>query len=60
VSANASIAESSVALVNPLRTHRFAGSKLLRYRFGLKTADFLVCENCGIYMAAVISTGDSS
>jgi hypothetical protein len=36
------------------------GSKLLRYRFGLKTADFLVCENCGVYIAAVISTGNSS
>jgi hypothetical protein len=36
------------------------GSKLLRYRFGLKTADFLVCDNCGVYMAAVISTGNSS
>jgi len=35
-------------------------SKILRYRFGLRTADFLVCENCGVYMAAVISTGNSS
>jgi hypothetical protein len=36
------------------------GSKLLRYRFGLKTADFLVCDNSGVYMAAVISRGNSS
>ncbi len=35
-------------------------SKPLRYRFGLETADFLVCEVCGIYMAAVISIGNSS
>src|SRR5882757_3288857 len=35
-------------------------SKILRYQFGLKTADFLVCEKCGVYMAAVISTGNSS
>jgi hypothetical protein len=35
-------------------------SKILRYRFGLKTADFLVCEKCGVYIAAVISTGNSS
>jgi hypothetical protein len=36
------------------------GSKVFRYRFGLKTVDFLVCDNCGVYMAAVISTGNSS
>ena len=33
---------------------------LLRYRFGLKTADFLVCKGCGIYVAAVLSAGASS
>ena len=27
---------------------------LLRYRFGLKTADFLVCTKCGVYVGAVI------
>jgi hypothetical protein len=26
----------------------------LRYRFGLGTADFLVCRGCGVYVAAVI------
>ena len=25
-----------------------------RYRFGLGTADFLICRGCGVYMAAVI------
>jgi hypothetical protein len=25
-----------------------------RYRFGLRTADFLVCRDCGIYVGAVI------
>ncbi len=29
---------------------------LLRYRFGLKTADFLVCARCGIYVGAVIDS----
>ncbi len=24
-----------------------------RYRFGLRTADFLVCRTCGVYVAAV-------
>src|SRR5437868_9753855 len=29
---------------------------LLRYRFGLRTADFLVCHHCGVYMAAVLTS----
>lgn len=28
----------------------------IRYRFGLKTADFLICGRCGVYVAAVIDT----
>jgi hypothetical protein len=32
---------------------------LIQYRFGLATADFLVCKRCGIYIAAVLSAGDS-
>jgi hypothetical protein len=28
--------------------------QLSRYRFGLATADFLVCRRCGVYLAAVI------
>ena len=27
---------------------------LLRYRFALRTADFLVCGRCGIYVGAMI------
>jgi hypothetical protein len=27
-----------------------------RYRFGLKTADFLVCRRCGVYLGAQIET----
>lgn len=30
---------------------------LQRYRFALKTADFLLCRNCGVYVGAVIDTG---
>src|SRR5258708_38040170 len=30
---------------------------LVRYRFGLCTADFLLCRTCGVYVAAVISDG---
>lgn len=29
---------------------------LQRYRFALKTADFLICKNCGVYIGAVIET----
>lgn len=27
-----------------------------RYRFGLKTADFLLCRRCGVYIGALIET----
>jgi hypothetical protein len=27
---------------------------LQRYRFGLKTADFLICRLCGVYIGAVV------
>lgn len=29
---------------------------LQRYRFGLKTADFLLCRQCGVYIGALIET----
>lgn len=29
-------------------------SLLQRYRFALRTADFLLCRNCGVYIGAVI------
>ena len=29
---------------------------LRRYRFGLKTADFLLCSHCGVYVGAEIDT----
>ena len=28
--------------------------KLTRYRFGLRTADFLICATCGIYVGAAM------
>ena len=33
-------------------------ARLNRYRFGLKTADFLVCRDCGVYLGAVMPDGD--
>ena len=32
-----------------------AADDLIRYRFGLKTADYLVCGRCGVYVAAVLA-----
>ncbi len=29
-------------------------SALRRYRFGLETADFIVCRHCGVYIGALI------
>ena len=28
------------------------GSSMERYRFGTKTADFLICKSCGVFVAA--------
>lgn len=33
---------------------------LQKYRFGLKTTDFLVCRNCGVYIGACIDTDRGS
>ena len=33
---------------------------LRRYRFGLRTADFLVCKECGCYLGAVMMTGSGA
>ena len=33
---------------------------LNRYRFGERTADFLVCRQCGVYIGAVIETTSGS
>jgi len=32
----------------------FNDAAVLRYRFGTRTSDFLVCRGCGAYIAAVI------
>ena len=33
---------------------------LQRYRFALRTADFLLCRDCGVYIGAVIETDQGS
>lgn len=35
-----------------------APEDVLRYRFALRTADFLICKHCGVYIAAVTGEGD--
>ncbi|HEX4160287.1 MAG TPA: hypothetical protein VHY79_17615 [Rhizomicrobium sp.] len=35
-------------------------SALIRYRFGLRTADFLICARCGVYIGALMDDGGSS
>jgi hypothetical protein len=34
-------------------------ARLTRYRFGLRTADFLVCATCGVYVGATMREGDA-
>ena len=36
--------------------HASDAEQLQRYRFGLRTADFLLCRECGVYIGAVIAT----
>jgi hypothetical protein len=32
-------------------------SKLQRYRFGTRSTDFMVCTDCGVYLAALLTSG---
>ena len=36
--------------------HVRVDAALQRYRFGLGTAEFFVCRNCGVYLAAVLTS----
>jgi hypothetical protein len=45
----------AVADPNGLVTISAPHNGLTRYRFGLRTADYLICRTCGAYVAAVIS-----
>jgi hypothetical protein len=37
-----------------------AAAKASRYRFGLGTAEYIVCRMCGVYVAAVMTEGEKS
>ena len=43
-----------------LAFHVKQDGRLQRYRFGLKTADFLLCRCCGVYLGAQIQTAHGS
>jgi len=50
------------AVSDPAGTLRFTEQQkgaLNRYRFGLNTADFIVCNTCGAYMGVVLRDGDA-
>jgi hypothetical protein len=34
--------------------------RLRVYRFGLRTADYLLCADCGVYVAAIAGQGDDA
>ena len=36
------------------------GGPLRRYRFGLRTADFLLCPECGVYLGALYTDSDGA
>lgn len=40
-----------------LEFHLTGSDAVHRYRFGLRTADFLICARCGVYIGAQIDTG---
>ena len=52
---------NAIAVSDPSGELEFAvrdGALLSRYRFGLKTADFLICRKCGVYVAAFMPDPD--
>lgn len=40
--------------------HKRKGARELRYRFARRTADYLLCGECGVYIGAVIDTEQGS
>ena len=53
------LAHDALSTSDPAGRLEFSASspdQLQRYRFGLGTADFLLCRNCGIYIGAAIES----
>ena len=56
-------AHGALSTSDPAGRIAFIASKpesLQKYRFGLRTADFLVCRDCGVYIGAVIESSDNA
>jgi hypothetical protein len=56
-------AHDALSTSDPAGQISFAASKpefLNKYRFGLKTADFLLCRGCGVYIGAIIAVAGSA
>lgn len=53
-------AHGAVNISDPdgLTTIDGAADDVNRYTFALRTADFLICKTCGVYIAAVMGEGD--
>ncbi len=52
-------AHDALSASDPAATIAFVArepDQLQRYRFGLNTADFLICHRCGVYIGASIET----
>lgn len=52
-------AHDALSTSDPAGEIAFTASRpelLQKYRFGLKTADFLLCKSCGVYIGAVIAS----
>lgn len=50
-------AHNALSTSDPAGTLTFTANSpehMQRYRFAMKTADFLLCRNCGVYIGAVI------
>jgi hypothetical protein len=51
---------ASLAVTDPAgraELHAADPARVVRYRFGLRTADFLVCGDCGVFVAGVMLDG---
>ena len=55
-------AHGAVTMTDPDGLARIDADRdaLNRYQFGLRTADFIVCRNCGAYVGAFFDDGDAA
>ncbi len=56
-------AHDALSTSDPAGQIAFAAARpelLQKYRFGLKTADFLLCRECGVYIGAVIASAGAA